>query len=225
MEHKGSDDEAQKKSRRKPAGAAVLQDSVTNAIFRALFEEWAQMGYSALNMKGIAARAGVGKAALYRRSKSKFDLANEAVAAMATTITPIPDTGTFTGDVTAFIRTLTITLRHPLVRRILPDLHAENARSDELKPLLERVTIERRTQASVMIDRALARKELPETTDLEMILDMLIAPLYWRLIVQRRRATPQDIKRMSNLVIGLTELESAANTAPHNEANSMSQKL
>ncbi|WP_282027293.1 MULTISPECIES: TetR/AcrR family transcriptional regulator [Alphaproteobacteria] len=210
MERKGSDVEVEKKTRRKPAGAAVLQDSVTTAIYRALFEEWAETGYSALHMKNIAARAGVGKAALYRRSKSKFELVTEAVAATATSITPIPDTGSFAGDVTALIRKLAVTLRHPLVRRILPDLHAENARSDELNDLLERVTLDRRTQANVMIDRAIAREELPEATDRGLILDMLIAPLYWRVIVQRRTATSEDINRFSNIVRAFAEQENAS---------------
>lgn len=214
MERNGSDAEMLKKTRRKPAGAAVLQASVTHAIHRALFVEWADTGYAALRMERIAARAGVGKAALYRRNKSKFELVTEAVAATAATITPIPDTGSFAGDVTALMLKLAVTLRHPLVRRILPDLHAENARSDELKTLLERVTLDRRTQANVMIDRAIARKELPQTADRGMILDMLIAPLYWRVVVQLRPATFEDIKNFSNIVIGLAQHETHQPDAP-----------
>lgn len=200
MERNSSDVKNLKKSPRKPAGAAVLQDSVTDAIHRALFEEWAETGYSALRMEKIAARAGVGKAALYRRCKSKFELVDEAVRATATNITPIPDSGSFDEDVTILIRRLAATLRHPLVRRILPDLHAEHARSNELSDLLERVTHDRRKQATIMIDRAIARGELPETTDRRTVLDLLAAPLYWHVIVQHRRATPEDLKRYSNVV-------------------------
>eukprot|EP00903_Cladosiphon_okamuranus_P001952 g1950.t1 len=200
MERNSSDVKKIQKTSRKPAGAAVLQDSVTNAIHRALFEEWAQTGYAALRMERIAARAGVGKAALYRRCKSKLELVIEAVKATATNITPIPDSGSFQGDVRLLIRRLAATIRHPLVRRILPDLHAELARSSELTELLERVTHDRRTQATIMIDRAIARRELPEDTDRRIILDLLIAPLYWRVIVQRQRASATDLKMYSELV-------------------------
>ncbi len=200
MERNGSDVEAEKKTRRKPAGAAVLQDSVTTAIYRALFQEWAETGYSALHMKNIATRAGVGKAALYRRSKSKFELVSEAVKATATNITPIPDSGSFEGDVIAIMRRLAATLRHPIVRRILPDLHAENARSDELSALLTSVTEERRTQAMIMIDRAIERGELSERTDRSMVLDLLIAPLYWRAIVRHERTTSTDLKLLAELL-------------------------
>ncbi|WP_171180868.1 TetR/AcrR family transcriptional regulator [Ruegeria sp. HKCCD8929] len=204
MERNSSDVRVQKKARRKPAGAAVLQDSVTNAIHRALFEEWAKTGYSALRMERIAARAGVGKAALYRRSKSKFELVTEAVKSTATSITPIPDTGSFEGDVNMLMRRLAATLRHPLVRRILPDLHAEHARSDELAELLKSVTLDRREQATIMLDTAIERGELPKDTDRSMVLDMLIAPLYWHVIVQHRLTTSADIKRFSDLVLSVS---------------------
>lgn len=205
MERNSSDVKNSDRPRRKPTGAAVLQDSVTNSIQRALFEEWAETGYSALRMERIAARAGVGKAALYRRSKSKFDLVTEAVKSTATNITPIPDTGSFEGDVLRLMHRMAATLRHPLVRRILPDLHAEHARSDELAELLESVTQDRRTQAMVMLDRAVERGELNADVDRGAALDMFIAPIYWHVIVQHRRVTSADIRRFSGLVLSVSK--------------------
>ncbi|WP_298936383.1 TetR/AcrR family transcriptional regulator [uncultured Ruegeria sp.] len=204
MERKSSDDKKKDQQRRKPAGAAVLQDTVTNAIHRALFEEWAETGYSALRMERIASRAGVGKAALYRRSKSKFELVTEAVKSTATSITPIPDTGSFESDVAMLLRRMAATLRHSLVRRILPDLHAEHARSDELSELLECVTCDRRAQAMVMLDRAVERGELSEDTDRSMVLDMFIAPLYWHVVVQHRTVRSADIRRFTKLVLSVS---------------------
>jgi AcrR family transcriptional regulator len=205
MERNSSDEKKFDRPRRKPAGAAVLQDTVTEAIQRALFEEWAETGYSALRMERIAARAGVGKAALYRRSKSKFEMVTQAVKSAATNITPIPDTGSFEKDVAKLMRRMAATLRNPLVRRILPDLHAEHARSDELADLLESVTRDRRAQAMVMLDRAIERGELTIDTDRQMILDMFIAPLYWHVIVQHRPVRSVDIKRFTNLVLSVSE--------------------
>ncbi|PCI05153.1 MAG: TetR family transcriptional regulator [Hyphomicrobiales bacterium] len=200
MERNSSDDNPAKKSRRKVSGAALLQPSVTAALHRALFEEWAETGYAVLRMDRIAKRAGVGKAALYRRWKSKRELAFEAVSATALTITPIPDTGSFKDDVHAITRAFAIVLRHPLVRRILPDLHAERARSDELADLIEQVTRDRRAQAIVLIERAIKRGELTEKTDRQLALDLLIAPLYWSSIVQRRIATKREINRIAKVV-------------------------
>lgn len=201
MERKSSDARNEAKVPRKVAGAALLQQSVTNALHRACFEEWAETGYAALRMDRIAARAGVGKAALYRRYKSKHELAVQAVQETAATITPIPDAGSLEGDLLALIKTFAVVLRHPLVRRILPDLHAERARSDELSDLLEGVTKDRRAQAVVILDRAAQRGELSKETSYELALDLLIAPLYWRIIVQRKPMAPADIKRISTVII------------------------
>lgn len=143
-------DKASTKPKRKLAGAAVLQSSVTLALHRACFEEWADTGYPALRMDRIAARAGVGKAALYRRYKNKHELVTKVVQDTAFSITPIPDSGRFHGDIKVLIHALAVVLRHPLVRRILPDLNAEKARSSDLTELLDQVTKHRRAQAMII---------------------------------------------------------------------------
>lgn len=201
MERKRLDVNFSKTPQRKPAGAAVLQASVTIALHRALFEEWAEVGYASLRMERVAVRAGVGKAALYRRWKSKRDFAYDAVRATALSITPIPDTGTLKGDVDAITRTFSIALRHPLVRRILPDLHAEHARSDELSELLKNVTKERRAQATIVLERAIERRELPVEMDRKLALDMLISSLYWRVVIQKGRPSEKELGQISKIVL------------------------
>ena len=51
------------KSKRRPSGAALMRDEVTNSLLRAFLEEWAVHGYAALSLERVAARAGAGKAA------------------------------------------------------------------------------------------------------------------------------------------------------------------
>src|SRR5258707_518226 len=54
------------------SGGPVLQTEVTDAITNAFFEELAEVGYGRLSIDAVARRAGVGKAAIYRRWKSKL---------------------------------------------------------------------------------------------------------------------------------------------------------
>lgn len=199
MKRKSIDVKKSTTSSRKPAGAALRQASLTQALYRALFEEWAETGYASLRMERIAARAGVGKATLYRRWKTRLDLAQEAVENMALSVTPVPDTGSLQGDLRATIRSFMVALRHPLIRRILPDLHAENARSTELNGLLDRVTRARRAQASAVFARAVDRGELPRGIDERLALSMLVAPLYWMVIAQGRRPDPSDMEQIAEI--------------------------
>ncbi|MGL4234593.1 TetR-like C-terminal domain-containing protein, partial [Tabrizicola sp.] len=86
-------------------------------------------------------------------------------------------------DVLAFLIRLRAVLRHPLVRRILPDLHAEAARSAPMRVLNTELAKARRAQAQVILDRAIERGELSNAVDRDLALDLLPAPLYWRMVV------------------------------------------
>lgn len=171
------------KPRRLPTGAAVMQPAVTQALSRALFQEWAMTGYAGLRLERVAKRAGVGKAALYRRWPSKAAMASACLADVGITITEVPDTGSLEGDVRALLFSIRKVLRHPLVRRILPDLHAEIGRSPELRASIRPFQAARRERGNAVVERAIARGELDAATDRELVADLIGAPLYWRLTV------------------------------------------
>lgn len=193
MERNRSDE----KNRRPPSGAALRRPAVTEALTRALFEEWAQTGYARLSLERVAARAGAGKAAIYRRWSSKQAFVSEAVASLAVDITGVEDRGTLEADILAFLTSLRRVLRHPIVRRVLPDLLAECARSDELVPLLDGIARARRQRGAAILDRAVARGELPDNLDRELALDLLPSSLYWRMVSTRTHAGTADLRRMA----------------------------
>ena len=171
------------KSGRKPSGAAVQSAELTDALYRAFFAEWAERGFAAISLERVAARAGAGKAAIYRRFSTHHDFAAAAVMALGLKMAMPEDRGSLQADVLAFLTRLRAVLRHPMIRRILPDLHAEAARSPAMRDLNTRVAAARRAQAQVILDRAIARGELDEAVDRDLSLDLLPAPLYWRMVV------------------------------------------
>ena len=171
------------KTRRAPSGAAVQRTELTEALYRAFFQEWAEHGFAAVSLERVAARAGAGKAAIYRRFSSRQEFAAAAVSAYGLKIAMPQDCGSLEADVLAFLLRLRAVLRHPLIRRILPDLHAEAARSAEMRALNTRVAEARRALALAILVRASARGELSATVDRELALDLLPAPLYWRMVV------------------------------------------
>ena len=171
------------KSGRKPSGAAVQSAELTEALYRAFFEEWAERGFAAISLERVAARAGAGKAAIYRRFASHQEFAVAAVTALGLTMAMPEDHGSLEADVLSFLTRLRAVLRHPMIRRILPDLHAEAARSASMRDLNTQVAKARREQAQVILDRAIARGELDRDVDRDLALDLLPAPLYWRMVV------------------------------------------
>jgi AcrR family transcriptional regulator len=197
MERKSIDE----KPKRKPTGAAVMRPDLTAALYRALFEDWAVSGYTGVSLERVAARAGAGKAAIYRRWPSKQAFASEAIETVGLRLTDVSDKGSLADDLLALLLALRRALRHRLVRRILPDLLAERSCSRELAPALDRLAATRRREGEPMLDRAVARGELRPDLDRELAMDLIPGPLYWRMIVRDRPATRRDVERMAAALV------------------------
>lgn len=182
--------------KRKPSGAAVIRPELTTALYRALFEEWAQSGFVGISLERVAERAGAGKAAIYRRWSSKLEFACEAIRSVEIMRLNIADQGSLEADIRAYIRATRTVLRHPLVRRIIPDLIARRFQSNELAAMLDSIAVRRRTYVSRLLDRAIARKELHADLNRELALDLLFATLYSRMIIRRKNFTKSDIDKL-----------------------------
>ncbi|MFB7939469.1 TetR/AcrR family transcriptional regulator [Streptomyces sp. NPDC056049] len=172
--------------RRAPAGAAVLREDVTEAIRAAVFEELAAVGFARMSIEGIARRAGVGKTAVYRRWKSKLALVMDLVGAVAAQGMPAPATGSLEGDVRALLTVASHALRHPIASQVIPELLVEAARQPEIAEPVRTALLDGQEGVVAQIVReAVARGELPEGTDPARALDLVVGPLYWRLVVVR----------------------------------------
>lgn len=183
------------------SGGPVLQAEVTDAIRNAYFEELAEVGYGRLSIDAVARRAGVGKAAIYRRWKSKLEITVALASDVAVAAVDVPDTGNLHDDIREYLAGGQAALTHPLARKIIPDLLAEAARNPTLTDaLLAMVQNPRRAKAAQLVERAIARGELPADTDIGMCLDLLAGPLYWRLIVVQDGTEGDYLDRLAGKV-------------------------
>jgi AcrR family transcriptional regulator len=189
-------------ARRRTSTGPVLQSEVTDAIRTAFFEELAEVGYGRLSIDAVAKRAGVGKAAIYRRWRSKLDMTVELGSAVAVAAIDVPDTGTLRGDVRQYLANACLALAHPLARHIIPDLLAEATRNPALADaLVPTVRTPRRAKAAILFRRAMERGELPADTDVEMCMDLLAGPLYWRLAVVHAPAGDDYLDRLTDRIM------------------------
>jgi AcrR family transcriptional regulator len=191
------------RSGRVPAGAAVLQADVTEAIRQAFFTELAESGYGRLSIEAVARRAAVGKPAIYRRWRSKQDMAVALISEVAWAHLDMPDTGRLRGDVIAFLRAEYAVLTDPLAKAIIPDLLSEANRNPDLaEALLATVRDPRRTRAAAIIRRAIERGEVADTLNPDLALDVLAGPLYWRLTVVHQPINDEELVQLAELVMG-----------------------
>ncbi|QKV74101.1 TetR/AcrR family transcriptional regulator [Amycolatopsis sp. Hca4] len=170
------------------SGGAVLRPRVTDAITDAAFAELAETGYARTSMDAVARRAGVGKAALYRRWRSKQAMLAELIRdKVADALPPTPDTGALRTDLRDLFATFRAQLTHPLITRIGAGLLAEAEHDATLAEVLQTGVAEpRRAAARAILCAAIDRGELPSGVELELGTDLLIAPLAFRALVLKR---------------------------------------
>ena len=95
-------------------GGRPRDPSRDGAIRAAILQVLAESGYAGLTMDAVAAAAGVGKATIYRRWRTKSDLAADAVAELSAMSIEAPDTGSLEGDMRVLLRWLVNAVNGPL---------------------------------------------------------------------------------------------------------------
>jgi len=181
-----------------PAGAAVLRGDITEAIRDALVHELAEVGYGRLSIEAVARRAGVAKTAVYRRWSSKLQLVLDVVSSVAGETLPIVDTGSLRGDLEVILKIVARALRHRLASQIIPDLLAEAARTPEIAESLEKLLrAHQRSIGEQLVALARERGELSSAVDPDLVVDLIVGPLYWRLAISRTPLSGNDLSRMA----------------------------
>jgi AcrR family transcriptional regulator len=172
-------DKQQAAARGRPRSEARKQ-----AILQAAFGLLEERGLGATSMEAVAERAGVSKATIYRWWDSKELLALDALYAGWDTAARGPrDTGTLRGDILALVRPWVRLTRSRSSARILIAMMAAAAADPAFGEAYRAHFLEpRRDQARALFARAIARGEIPATTDVEVALDLMWGPLYHRLL-------------------------------------------
>lgn len=169
------------------------------AIRRATLELLRTDGYANLTMAGVAARAGVSTATLYRRWRSKLDLVVDVLQALAEHW-PVPDTGSLEGDLRAVLDTMLTGMKS--TGAIMRGLVGEFTRNGELADALRRNLILPRRAAMVeVLDRAARRGEVRPGVDDDLVFDILAGSLYYRTAVLGRSATKAVADNLIELVL------------------------
>jgi AcrR family transcriptional regulator len=154
------------------------------AILEATLELIAEVGVYEFRTGDVAARAGVGKGAIYRRYGSKDELVTAAVAAVVSEEIVVPDTGRTREDLLVLMREAVELYRGTLAARLMPNLICAMARKPELaRALRDGFLAGRRAALAEVLRRGVERGDLRPDLDLELALDVLGGPLFYRLLV------------------------------------------
>ena len=169
---------------RRPPGRPRSAEA-DEAILDAAIELFADAGLEGLTVEGVAARAGVGKATVYRRYPGKLELVVAAWKACADVEAPPPDTGSIRGDLRELVDALVTRLTCTVVGRAMPMLVAEAARVPELSAEHQVIVREKRARVRAVVERAVVRGDLRAGIDPDLVVDACVGPIFYRFLVTR----------------------------------------
>lgn len=155
-----------------------LDRSRDPAILDAALAALAEHGYDAANMNDIAAQAGVGKAAIYRRWSSKAALMTDALVYWRPDLLKddAPDTGSLAGDLDAVVKRAKRNDNALITNDLVLRVALAAAHDPELATALnDLIPFKGRRVLSAVLARAADRGEISATRDWSLVADVLTA--------------------------------------------------
>jgi AcrR family transcriptional regulator len=153
------------------------------AILDATLELVAEVGIGDFRVEDVAARAGVGKSAIYRRYDSKNSLVAAAITALVSEIS-VPDSGSTREDLNVLMTEAVAVYNDPVRAGVMPSLVAAMRHHPELASAVRDGFLAKRREAlRGVLDRGVARGDLRADLDVELALDVLGGPLFYRLLI------------------------------------------
>jgi AcrR family transcriptional regulator len=141
----------------------------------------AENGFDKLTVEGVAARSGVAKTTIYRRYRSKNDLALAVLLDMVDEVSTQPYVADTRAELITLVDRTVELMSTTLMGLVMKGLVSEVAADPELARVYrEQVVSNRLADVSALVERGVSRGELRPDLDPEMVTDLLLGPIYYR---------------------------------------------
>jgi AcrR family transcriptional regulator len=173
-----------------PKRGRPRSQAARDAILRAAHEILVADGLGRLTIEAVAERARVGKPTIYRYWKNAQELAMAALMAGQPSAMPTEAKGASRERLRQQMDKLLSIFASTRGRQIALTMAAADPDSEMAKAFRTRVMLEQREEGRVILTMAERNGEIRLDTDIETILDMLYAPVFYRLLVGHLPLTP-----------------------------------
>ena len=170
------------------------------AVLEAALAELAEAGYAALGFEAVARRAGVHKTTLYRRWGTRENLLLDAMLQLGTERVPIPDTGSLRGDLLQFGREVAAGAGTPEVQAIIRAVASVGEQDPALAEASRRFWSTRTEVDAEMVDRAIARGEIPRETDRHLVIEAMLGAMYFRVLLTGQELDDEFLEGLADMV-------------------------
>lgn len=166
-----------------------------------------EIGFDKLSLEGVATRAGVGKATIYRWWPSKSALVMEALLRVLEPMPQIGDSGSARQDIEDHMTRLAQLLRGKSGRVVREMIALAQFDDDTMRIFNDSYLDPRRSALVAALRRGAQRGEFREDLDLNLVFDLLYAPLLQRLLTGSADIEEHQINAQLKLVLSSIALE------------------
>lgn len=184
-----------------PARRPTRSQRTEAVILAATREMLAKGGVRELTVEGVAARSGVAKTTIYRRWRSKDELALAVLIEMVQTVVAVPALADARSELVALVQGAVRVLGKTLMGPVMQGLVSELATDSELaRAFRDSVVTLRLREVERLLQRGIDRGELRPDIDIGLTHEMLFGAVYYRLFLS---GEPLDRKLAERIVDAL----------------------
>ena len=184
----------------RPGAGRPRRPGVDEAVLKTTLGLLAHRSYAELTVDAVAEGAGVARTTIYRRWPSKASVVAAAVASLYLDQVDVPDTGSVSDDLVELL-TESYRLMADGSGRVLERLIRESGQNRELAEVVSATFHARRRLYATILNRAIARGELSAEVDQELLLDLLMGPLWFRLLITGAPIAPDAARSVIEVLL------------------------
>jgi AcrR family transcriptional regulator len=170
------------------------------AIIDAIVDLLVDRGYREVTIEAVAARAGVAKTTIYRRWPSKADMVVEAISACKKDCL---EARAYAGEsVARSLVAMLSMLSCSRIARVLTGLAVEMVHNEELAVAVRDDLLKpNREVVLATLQRGIDSGELRPDVNLDVVADLLVGPMFFRILVSGAEVTPELAAESVDLVL------------------------
>ncbi|ANS75718.1 TetR family transcriptional regulator [Paenibacillus yonginensis] len=153
------------------------------SILQASFELLLEMGFASVTIEKIAERAGVSKATIYKWWPNKAAVVMDGFLSGVSKRLPVPDTGSVYEDLlkhAAYVVSFLTSIEGKVLSEIIGEGQSDPTLAEAYQT---RYFAPRRAEAKQIIARGIERGELNKEIDMDLFIDLIYGPFFYRLIM------------------------------------------
>lgn len=160
-----------------------------------------ERGFEGFTVDAVARHSGVAKTTIYRHFPGVHVLLIATLDAMIAPV-PTPNTGSLHDDLLEiFLQRLPMT-EDPHLRPIMIGLLNASAIDPDLERVATAMKDQRTEPVRTVVQLAMGRGEIPPTTDVDLAIDLIEGPLFFRTFVRRLALDEGRVRRLIDHAVG-----------------------